>query len=99
MSNKTEGLRLYEHLKTFSEYRSQNESELQQALYSDMLTNLSGEPPKTDAEATSVIYLLVSSLLELVAKVSEVEDFYEEIHAEIREILAIVAHYNVKGSE
>lgn len=95
MSNKTEGLRLYEHLKTFSEYRSQNESKLQQALYSDMLRNLSGEPPKTDTEATSEVYLLVASLLELSAKLNDDEEFYEELHEEIREILAIVAHYKV----
>lgn len=99
MSNKTDGLRLYEHLKTFSEYRSQNESKLQQALYSDLLANLSGEPPNTDAEALSAVYLLVSSLLEFVAKLSDVEEFYEELHGEIQEILAIIAHYKVEGSD
>lgn len=89
----TNGLRLYEHLLTFSEYREQNDNPLQQAVYSDMVRNLSEANPKSDAEAVVVVYRLLSSLLDVAASVPEDFEYYSQLHEEIQEILAIVAHY------
>ena len=86
-------VKTYSHLVTFAEYRMENDDPLQQALYSDLFRNLTEIEPEGETQARMVVYSVLSSLLKEGMDLVKDERYGDAFHAEVREILAIVAHY------
>ena len=86
-------VKTYSHLVTFAEYRKENDDLLQQAIYSDLLRALKEIEPEGETQARMVVYSVLSSLLKEGMDLVKDERFGDAFHAEVREILAIVAHY------
>lgn len=89
----TSAIKTYSHLVTFAEYRKENDDPLQQAIYSDLLRALSEIEPEDETQARMVVYSVLSSLLKEGMDLVKDYRFGDGFHAEVREILAIVAHY------
>ena len=90
----THGLLIYERLMSFAEYRKENGNELQQAVYSDIVTYLSGISPENDREALRSVMRIAYELTEMyVAGERELETagWHNEYIAELKEIYAIIA--------
>lgn len=90
------GIKLYEQLLTFSVYRQENDNELQQALYTDLTDILKRNPPNTDEEAVAHIYAVLSTILKFASTVPSTNDNYDQLHEEMRELLAMTAHYLIE---
>lgn len=89
----TGAIKTYSHLVTFAEYRKENDDPLQQAVYSDLLRALIEIEPEGETQARMVVYSVLSSLLKEGMDLVKDERYGDAFHAEVREILAIVAHY------
>lgn len=86
-------IKTYSHLVTFAEYRKENDDPLQQAIYSDLFRILTEIEPEGETQARMVVYSTLSSFLKEGMDFVKDDRFGEAFHAEVREILAIVAHY------
>ena len=89
----TSAIKTYSHLVTFAEYRKENDDPLQRAIYSDLFRILTEIEPEGETQARMVVYSTLSSLLKEGMDLVTDERFGDAFHAEVREILAIVAHY------
>lgn len=90
----THGLLIYEQLLSFAEYRKENGNEMQQALYSDLVTYLSGKSPGNDREAIRSVMRITYELTEMyVSGESKLETagWRNEYIAELKEVYAIIA--------
>ena len=90
----THGLLIYERLLSFAEYRKENGNKLQQAIYSDLVSYLSGKSPGNDREALLSVMRITYELTEMyVAGERELETAGWRIDfiAELKEIYAIIA--------
>lgn len=90
----THGLLIYERLLSFAEYRKENGNKLQQAMYSDIVSYLSGKSPGNDREALLSVMRITYELTEMyVAGESELETagWCNEYIDELKEIYAIIA--------
>lgn len=86
-------IKTYSHLVTFAEYRKENDDPLQKAIYSDLFRILTEIEPEGETQARMVVYSVLSSFLKEGMDFAKDERFGDAFHAEVREILAIVAHY------
>lgn len=90
----THGILIYERLLSFAEYRKENGSELQQAIYTDVLKYLSGTVPDNDRLALHSVARISHELTEMYVAAEhhlEAQGCREDFANELKEIYAIIA--------
>ena len=98
----THGLLIYERILSFADYRKENGSEMQQAIYDDVVEYLSGISPESDRKALHAVMKISYELTEIYAageRDLQFKGWREDFANELKEIYAIIALTKPRDTE
>lgn len=98
----THGILIYERLLSFAEYRKENGTEMQEAVYTDLVKYLSENSPDNDRKALHSVMKISNELTEIYAvgeRELDAKGWREDFAAELKEIFAIIAMTKPRDAE